>query len=90
MDDAAALVRGCGRAARAGATMIQVRERSLDDRTLFDLTVAIVRETAAAGARVVVNDRLDVATGSRCGRRSPPGARHPAGPGAGGRLQRGF
>jgi thiamine-phosphate diphosphorylase len=60
--DAAALVRGCGRAARAGATMIQVRERSLDDRTLFDLTVAIVRETAAAGARVVVNDRLDVAT----------------------------
>jgi thiamine-phosphate pyrophosphorylase len=59
--DAAALVRGCGRAARAGATIIQVRERGLDDRALFDLTTAIVCETAASGAKVVVNDRLDIA-----------------------------
>jgi thiamine-phosphate diphosphorylase len=42
-----------------GVTMIQIRERDLDDRRLFDLTT---RAVAAAGTTpVVVNDRTDVA-----------------------------
>lgn len=50
----------------AGATMIQLREKDLAGAALFDLAVALV---AAAGAhpraRVVVNDRLDVAIAAR-------------------------
>jgi thiamine-phosphate pyrophosphorylase len=59
-----ALVRAAARAARCGATIIQVRERGLDDGALFDLTTRIVKQSAAAGVKVVVNDRLDVAIAS--------------------------
>jgi thiamine-phosphate pyrophosphorylase len=48
-------------AARAGVDLIQVREHGLDDRDLLGLATAIARKTAPAGARTVVNDRLDVA-----------------------------
>jgi thiamine-phosphate pyrophosphorylase len=41
----------------AGAALVQVREKDLDGRTL----VRLVRQLVAAGARVVVNDRADVA-----------------------------
>jgi len=56
-----ALVRAVARGVNAGATMIQVRERALDDSELLDLTARLVRQSAPSGARVVVNDRVDVA-----------------------------
>jgi thiamine-phosphate pyrophosphorylase len=40
-----------------GAAFVQVREKDLDGRAL----VALVRSVVALGARVVVNDRVDVA-----------------------------
>ena len=48
-------------AAANGIQLVQIRERDLDARTLYDLcqrAVDIVRGTAT---RVIVNDRLDVA-----------------------------
>lgn len=56
-----ALVRATARAARAGATMIQIRERGLADGELLDLAIRIVKESASVGVKVVVNDRVDVA-----------------------------
>lgn len=51
-------------AARAGVDLIQIRERDLDDRAL----VALAREAVAAvrgtAARVLVNDRIDIALAS--------------------------
>ncbi|HYM21853.1 MAG TPA: thiamine phosphate synthase [Vicinamibacterales bacterium] len=52
-------------AAAAGVDLIQVRERDLDGRTLAALVRAVLSEVNAAGgrsaARVVVNDRVDIA-----------------------------
>jgi len=59
-----ALVDAAARAARCGATMIQVRERGLDDGVLLELAARIVEQAAAAGVKVVVNDRVDVALAS--------------------------
>lgn len=47
-------------AASAGVALIQVRERGLEDADLLDLVAGIVRR-AGGRARVVVNDRADVA-----------------------------
>jgi thiamine-phosphate pyrophosphorylase len=49
------------RAAAAGAGWIQIREKDLDACSLVELARLAVAETRAAGARVLVNDRLDVA-----------------------------
>lgn len=49
------------RAAAAGACWIHIREKDLDSRSLVELARFAVAETRAAGARVFVNDRLDVA-----------------------------
>ena len=59
--DAAAFAARLGDAARAGLDLIQIRQPHLDARSLCALVrhaVAAVRGTAA---RVIVNDRLDVA-----------------------------
>jgi thiamine-phosphate pyrophosphorylase len=48
-------------AAHAGVDMIQIRERRLDDRALLRLTRRAVALTRGTAARVVVNDRIDVA-----------------------------
>lgn len=58
------LVRRVEEAVRAGVDWVQIREKDLPARNLVDLTRAAVAasERAAAGrARIVVNDRLDVA-----------------------------
>jgi thiamine-phosphate pyrophosphorylase len=60
--DQSTILESMGAAARAGVDIIQIRERHLDDRRLFDLTRAAVRALSGTGARLVVNDRLDVAT----------------------------
>jgi thiamine-phosphate pyrophosphorylase len=46
-------------AARAGVDIIQIRERDLDDRGLLALVTSAVRD--APQARIVVNDRVDIA-----------------------------
>ena len=48
-------------AALAGVDLVQIRERSLDDRTLLALTREAVEETEKTVCQVVVNDRVDVA-----------------------------
>jgi thiamine-phosphate pyrophosphorylase len=52
-------------AAHAGIDLIQIRERDLPDRELWELVIQAVRETAGTSARVIVNDRLDVALAAR-------------------------
>jgi thiamine-phosphate pyrophosphorylase len=55
------LVRLASRAAAAGVDILQVREPGLDDRQLAGLVRATVEAVAGTPARVVVNDRTDVA-----------------------------
>jgi len=52
-------------AARAGVDLIQLRERDLDARTLFNLTERCLRAIRGSRARLLVNDRLDVALAAR-------------------------
>ena len=49
------------RAIAAGAGWIQIREKDLGGRSLVELVRFAVAETRATAARVLVNDRLDVA-----------------------------
>src|SRR5512140_1755016 len=51
-----------GRAARAGAAFVQVREKDLSDRALLALAREVVGAVAGTGARVLVNGRPDVAS----------------------------
>jgi thiamine-phosphate pyrophosphorylase len=64
-DPARALLECVAGAARAGVDWIQLREKDLEGRALFDLAVGAVDACAAADAakqtRVLINDRLDVA-----------------------------
>lgn len=46
---------------------IQIREKDLEARLLLELVRFAVAETRAAGARVLVNDRLDVALAANAG-----------------------
>jgi thiamine-phosphate pyrophosphorylase len=55
------LVERAAHAARAGVDVIQVRERDLGDAALVALVRDVVRVTTGTGARVVVNDRADLA-----------------------------
>jgi len=48
-------------AARAGVHLVQVRERDLEGRELFDLAYRCVCAVRGTGARIIVNDRLDIA-----------------------------
>jgi thiamine-phosphate pyrophosphorylase len=48
-------------AARAGVHLIQVRERDLEARSLTRLVARLIEAVRGTGARVLVNDRLDVA-----------------------------
>ena len=57
----AGLVTVAAAAARAGVDVVQVRERGLDDRALLTLAADVRQATAGTGARMIVNDRLDVA-----------------------------
>jgi thiamine-phosphate pyrophosphorylase len=44
--------------------MIQIRERQFDDRSLLRFAEEVIEAVRPAGARVLVNDRLDVALAS--------------------------
>jgi len=52
-------------AARAGVDIIQVRERDLETNVLVSLVGEVIDATRGSKARVVVNDRLDVAISCR-------------------------
>jgi thiamine-phosphate pyrophosphorylase len=82
-DPATALLERIAQAARAGVDWIQLRERNLEGRALLDLATKAVAACAAAApgaanpARLLVNDRLDVAwaaqaAGVHLGERSVP------------------
>ena len=64
-------------AIRAGVDLIQIREKDLPTRELAELVASAVRDAKGTGARIVVNDRLDVALaleahGAHLGRQSLP------------------
>lgn len=50
-----------GGAARAGAAFVQVREPGMDDGELVRLAGEVVTAVRGTGARVLVNDRVDIA-----------------------------
>lgn len=56
-----ALVERVAAAARAGVHLVQVRERDLDGGPLARLVSRCVEAVRGTGARILVNDRLDVA-----------------------------
>jgi thiamine-phosphate diphosphorylase len=60
-DQQDALVLRVSAAARAGVHLIQIRERDLDARPLTELVERCVAAVSGTRARVLVNDRLDVA-----------------------------
>jgi thiamine-phosphate diphosphorylase len=51
----------CRAAAEAGADFVQVREKDLEGKALFELVSAVVAALAGTGTRVIVNGRPDVA-----------------------------
>ena len=59
----AGVAAAAGRAARAGVTLIQIRERSLEAASLLDLAGRVRRAIDGTPARMLINDRVDVALG---------------------------
>ncbi len=45
----------------AGVRLIQLREKEMTGRQLYERALAFRRETEAAGALLIINDRLDIA-----------------------------
>jgi thiamine-phosphate pyrophosphorylase len=45
----------------AGVRIVQLREKEMSDRALFELACAFHRHTAEAGALLIVDDRVDIA-----------------------------
>lgn len=45
----------------AGVSLVQLREKDLEGRDLYELAVAYRRRTAAVGALLIIDDRLDIA-----------------------------
>jgi thiamine-phosphate pyrophosphorylase len=54
----------CAVAARV--TLVQLREKSLTARTLFELALAAARAARGSSTRILVNDRADVARAAGC------------------------
>jgi len=59
--DLAALLARALAGVRPGTVLVQLREKDLGGRALHDLARAVLEVTRRAGARLVINDRLDVA-----------------------------
>lgn len=65
--DLTALINFIASAAEAGVDMIQIRERDLTARALFNLTEAVVAKARSHNTHVLVNDRTDVAAAAGAG-----------------------
>ncbi|EMI57489.1 thiamine phosphate synthase [Rhodopirellula sallentina] len=63
-EDETAMVQRIGLLADAGVDIIQLRDRSLDDRTLFERAVAGTAVTGRLGVLWIINDRADIAAAS--------------------------
>lgn len=61
MDVAARSLDTIAAAARAGVDLIQIREPALDDRALLALVRGAIDAAAGTPARILVNERLDIA-----------------------------
>jgi thiamine-phosphate pyrophosphorylase len=61
-----ALLRLVEDAARAGVTLVQLREKELCARTLFELASRARLLTRATATRILVNDRADIARAAGC------------------------
>jgi thiamine-phosphate pyrophosphorylase len=55
-----------GRATAAGVTLVQLREKNLSARVLFELAAQSARLARGTRTRIVVNDRADVARAAAC------------------------
>src|ERR1041385_4700852 len=51
-------------AVSAGIDLIQIREKNLSARVLFELCEQAVRLTSGSATRLLVNDRADIAVGA--------------------------
>jgi len=60
-----AVLRQVRRAAADGIQLVQIRERDLDARALYDLCQRAVDSVRGTATRVIVNDRLDIALAAR-------------------------
>lgn len=61
VEDFAPALRLVARAVAAGVTLIQLREKHLSARSLYELTQRAARITGGSVTRLLVNDRADVA-----------------------------
>jgi len=61
------LIARASRAAGSGVDCIQIRERDLPDAALLRLVREMVRAVAGTTARVLVNDRVDIAIAATAG-----------------------
>ena len=52
-------------ACKAGVRAVQLREKDLDSRSLFELALRLREITSEHGARLFVNDRVDIALAAR-------------------------
>ena len=50
-----------GKTLAAGVRLVQLREKDMGGRELYERALAFRRETEAAGALLIINDRLDIA-----------------------------
>jgi thiamine-phosphate pyrophosphorylase len=66
------------RAAHAGVSIVQLRERGLEDAALLTLARAVTAETAGTGTKTIINDRLDVAVAAGADGVHLPGGAPPA------------
>ena len=63
--DAMAEITGLVRiAVEEGVTLVQIREKKLSTRLLFELTAECVRITNGSATKLLVNDRVDIAIGA--------------------------
>ena len=51
-------------AVTAGIQLIQIREKQLTARSLFELTAAVAAIAGGSSTRILVNDRADIAAGA--------------------------
>jgi len=65
--DLTILIEFADRALAAGVDMVQIRERDLPARDVFIVTEAIAESARRKGARLLVNDRADIAASAGSG-----------------------
>src|SRR2546428_9109708 len=56
----------CRAAFRAGVRAVQLREKDLPSRLLLSMARDLVSASSGHGAKVFLNDRLDIALAARC------------------------